>query len=72
MEVDPSKDSGSKVSAEEFGSHFGKLERGKNQKIRGRGGGIKLNVKIDRKKSGKEVLSGRRREKKEARRNTRP
>lgn len=48
LEVDPSKDSGSKVSAEEFGSHFGKLKRGKNQKIRG--GGIKLNIKIDRKK----------------------
>lgn len=37
LEVDPSKDSGSKVSAKEFGSHFGKLRRGKNQKIGGRG-----------------------------------
>lgn len=49
LKVDPSKDSGSKVSAEEFGSHFGKLGRGKNRKIFGGGGEkIKLNIKVDR------------------------
>lgn len=39
FEVDPSKDSGSKVSTKEFGSHFGKLGRGKNRKIFGGGEG---------------------------------
>lgn len=42
LKVDPSKDSGSKVSAEEFGSHFGKLGRGKNRKIFGGGGKNKI------------------------------